>query len=78
MLQTFLSSLEPDVERLLVEVSKHISDDMLVHIARADYGKDQEKHLAALRLIRDQRIFVEPMCLYPCEVLEFRTYAAGV
>jgi hypothetical protein len=43
---------------------------MLAKIALADYGQDQEQHLAALRLLRDKGIFVEPMHWYPCEVLE--------
>jgi hypothetical protein len=43
---------------------------MLAEIALADYGRDQERHLEPLRLLRDKGIFVEPMVWYPCEVLE--------
>jgi hypothetical protein len=70
MLRVFLSTLKPDQDSLLFELSKHITDEMLVEIACADYGQDQELHLAPLRLLRDQRIFVVPMHWYPCEVLE--------
>ena len=70
MLRDFLSTLEPDCDSLLLEVSKHITDEMLVEIACADYGNDQELHLAPLRLLRDQHVFVEPLHWYPCEVLE--------
>ena len=70
MLRGFLNSLEPDQDSLLSAISKHITDDMLAEIAMADYGRDQEKHLAPLRLLRDEGIFVAPMHWYPCEVLE--------
>jgi hypothetical protein len=70
MLRVFLNSIEPDQDSLLSAVSKHITDDMLAEIAMADYGRDQEKHLAPLRLLRDKGIFVAPMYWYPCEVLE--------
>ena len=70
MLRVFLSSLEPDQDSLLLELSKHITDEMLVEIACADYGEGQELHLPPLRLLRDQHTFTEPMYWYPCEVLE--------
>ena len=65
------------MQELLSEVSKHISDDMLAEIALADYGRDQEKHLAPLRQLRDQGTFVEPMHWYPCEVLELARHSGG-
>lgn len=80
MLSAFLNSLEPDRDSLLLAVSKHITDDMLAEIAKADYGQDQEKHLASLRLLRDEGLFVAPMHWYPCEVLELvssRTNSSG-
>jgi hypothetical protein len=43
---------------------------MLAEIAEADYGRDQEQHLAPLRQLRDKGTFVEHMHWYPCEVLE--------
>jgi hypothetical protein len=70
MIQSLLASLEPNAENLLSDISKHISDDMLAEIALADYGQDQEQHLAPLRRLRDTGTFVEPMYWYPCEVLE--------
>jgi hypothetical protein len=70
MLCAFLSSLQPDQDSLLSEISKHITDEMLAEIAMADYGQDQEQHLTPLRLLRDQGAFLRPMHWYPCEVLE--------
>jgi hypothetical protein len=70
MIQSLLALLEPNIENLLSDMSKHISDDMLAKIASADYGQDQEQHLAPLRHLRDTGTFVEPMYWYPCEVLE--------
>jgi hypothetical protein len=70
MIQAFLTSLEPDGDQLLAEISKHITDDMLEEIASADYGQDQNQHLGKLRRLRDTGTFVEPMHWYPCEVLE--------
>jgi hypothetical protein len=80
MIQAFLASLKPDREQLLSDLSKHISDDMLAVIALVDYGQDQEKHLTALRYLRDTGKFVEPMHWYPCEVLELVRHSqpAGV
>jgi len=70
MIQSLLASLEPNAQDLLSDISKHIDDDMLAEIASADYGQDQEQHLAALRHLRDTGSFIEPMYWYPCEVLE--------
>jgi len=70
MIQDILESLEPNGEQLLSEISKHITDDMLEEIAMADYGQDQEQHLATLRNLRDSGTFAEPMHWYPCKVLE--------
>lgn len=70
MLRDFLSTLKPDQDSLLLELSKHITDEMLVEIACADYGQDQELHLVPLRLLRDQQSFIAPIHWYPCEVLE--------
>ena len=70
MLRTFLSSLQPEQDSLLPELSRHISDDMLAEIAVADYGQDREQHLAALRLLRDTGMLTEPKHWFPCEVLE--------
>jgi hypothetical protein len=75
MIQSFLASLEPDIQGLLADVSKHITDEMLAEIALADYGQDQEKHLAPLQQLRDIGTFIEPMYWYPCEVLELVRHA---
>jgi hypothetical protein len=70
MIDSFLASLAPDGDLLLSEISKHITDDMLGEIALADYGQDQERHLAPLLHLRDTGEFINPMHWYPCEVLE--------
>jgi hypothetical protein len=70
MIVELLNRFEPESEGLLREISKHISDDMLREIAAADYGQGIEKHLAALRQVRDTGAFPEKMYWYPMEVLE--------
>ncbi|MFZ1087313.1 MAG: hypothetical protein WAN35_20310 [Terracidiphilus sp.] len=70
MIVELLNRFEPEPEGLLREISKHISDDMLMEIAAADYGQDMEKHLVALRQVRDTGIFPEKMYWCPMEVLE--------
>jgi hypothetical protein len=75
MIQTFLESLDPDVQSLLADVSKHMTDEMLAEIALADYGQGQEKHLTAMKHLRDTGAFVQPMYWYPCEVLELARHA---
>lgn len=77
MLRVFLNSLEPNQELLLSRISTHVTDDMLEEIAQADYGRDCEKHLAPLRLLRDQGVFSQPMHWYPCEVLELVRHSRG-
>lgn len=77
MLRVFLNSLEPNQDLLLSRISTHITDDMLAEIAQADYGRDCEKHLAPLRLLRDQGVFSQPMHWYPCEVLELVRHSRG-
>jgi hypothetical protein len=70
MIVELLNRFEPESEGLLREISKHISDDMLREIAAADYGQDIEKHLVAVRQIRDTGTFPPIMYWYPMEVLE--------
>ncbi|MGA3372158.1 MAG: hypothetical protein ABSC48_10405 [Terracidiphilus sp.] len=60
---------------MLHEISKHISDDMLGTIAAADYGQDKEKHLAALRQVRDAGSFPDKMHWCPMEVLELTRWS---
>lgn len=70
MLQEFLESLHPDRDQLLSKISMQITDDMLLEMALADYGEQQEGHLNALRRIRDAGNIVEPLHWCPGEVLE--------
>lgn len=70
MIEALLNALNPDRDTLLHAISSHITDDMLEEIARADYGHDTAKYFAALLLVRDEKRFIEPMHMYPCEVLE--------
>jgi hypothetical protein len=74
MIETFLTSLKPDRDLLLSEISRHITDDMLAEITLADHGEDQEQHLAPLLHLRETGEFIKPMHLYPCEVLELIRY----
>lgn len=75
MLRSFLESLRPDSTTLLRRISEHITDDMLEEISLGDYGRDPDKHMSALRRVRDVGTFVEPMHWYPCEVLELHRNA---
>jgi hypothetical protein len=61
----------PPSNRLLLDVSRRqIDDGMLDEIAAADYGIDADRHLAALRPIRDTGTVPQPMGWHPGEVLE--------
>jgi hypothetical protein len=70
MLEILLNQLNPDCDALLRAISRHITDDMLQEMARADYGSEAERHFAALLLLRDENRFIEPLYMVPCEVLE--------
>ncbi|HEX5236679.1 MAG TPA: hypothetical protein VFW25_15270 [Silvibacterium sp.] len=70
MIVDLLNQFGPDSEGLLREISKYIDDEVLASIAAADYGMDQERHLVALRQIRDTNTFPQEMYRYPAEVLE--------
>lgn len=70
MIRDLLSSLNPDSDRLLASISRRVSDEMLAEIAMADYGQQQQRHLAPLLHLRDTGEFIVPMHYYPCEVLE--------
>jgi hypothetical protein len=65
-----LQKLNPDADSLVAALSKHVDDEMLLSIANADYGWDVERHLEALRLIRDEQVVFAPMKMQPKEVLE--------
>jgi hypothetical protein len=70
MIVELLNRFEPESEGLLSEISRHIDDNMLECISRADYGGGEDEHLAALRQIRDTGTFPQKMYWYPAEVLE--------
>lgn len=70
MIVELLSNFKPEPDALLREIAQHVDDEMLEWIAEADYGQDREKHLIALRQIRDLGTFPKEMLLYPAEVLE--------
>jgi hypothetical protein len=57
LIEELLNRFEPESDGLLREISKHIDDEMLMEIARADYGEEQDDHLAALRKLRDTCAF---------------------
>lgn len=78
MIAELLLRFEPEGEGLLREISRHIDDHMLTSIASADYGRDVDQHLAALRQIRDTGTFPPKMYWFPAEVLElFRWSDSG-
>lgn len=70
MIQSLLERLGSDPDSLLRTISAHITDEHLQEIAMADYGMDADKHLLALREVRDTGTFLEEMHWYPSEVLE--------
>jgi hypothetical protein len=69
MLTNSLQRLEPADNPLLTLIFQHVDDSMLLEMAKADYGKDVEIHLAALHQIRANNIPF-PMQWHPGEVLE--------
>jgi hypothetical protein len=68
MLTYPLDCLEPADQPLIDLMVEHIDDAMLLEIARCDYGKDVEIHLAALHQIRAKNIPI-PLKWHPGEVL---------
>jgi len=70
MIVELLNRFEPEPDGLLREIFRHVDDEMLKEIAAADYGQDVERHLAALRPIRDTCIFPPDLIWYPMEALE--------
>lgn len=70
MITDLLESFGPDADGLLRAISQHVDDDALESISIADCGEDTEKHLAALKQIRDTGKLPTPMSWVPAEVLE--------
>lgn len=71
MIVDLLKQFDPEPDGLLRQISRHISDQMLDCISMADYAEGAERHLVALREIRDAGIlFSNEGCWYPAEVLE--------
>lgn len=69
MFEPWLQSFDPDPDELLDRLLPLIDDEMLLEIARADYGQDVEGHLAPLKEFRDDRVL--PLLDWqPAEVLE--------
>jgi hypothetical protein len=65
-----LSAFPPSADLLLDRARREIDDEMLLEIAKADYGQDVALHLAALWPIRDQGVISAELGWHPCEVLE--------
>jgi hypothetical protein len=65
----FLALFKPDGGALVRQLATHVDDQMLAHVAEADYA-GTEDHLAALRRIRDDGIIDRPLRWVPREVLE--------
>src|SRR3569833_1307286 len=70
MIAALLNRFEPDGDVLLRAISAHVTDEMLECISMADYGMDADKHLAALRLLRENLTLPENPVWVPMEVLE--------
>lgn len=70
MIADLLNRFDPDGDVLLRAISAHVTDEMLECISQADYGMDADKHLAALRLLRDNFTLPECPVWVPMEVLE--------
>jgi hypothetical protein len=70
MIAELLNEFGPDADGLLRGISNYVDDSVLHRIAAADYSQDQDRHLAALRQIRDTGSFPLKMAFYPAEVLE--------
>jgi hypothetical protein len=75
MIAELLNRFEQESEGLLREISKHVDDEMLTTIAKADYEQDQDRHLAELRRIRDEGTFPPNMVWFPGEVLELTRWS---
>src|SRR5437667_4516329 len=65
----------PRPDELLARVSALVTDEMLLEISEADYGMDADKHLAALRGIRDLVRLPSPLEWEPVEVLELERWS---
>lgn len=66
----------PPAPNLLLDVARRqVDDGMLLEIARADYGIDDQLHLAALRPIRDQGKVPESLEWHPSEVLRLMRWS---
>ncbi len=65
-----------DIITPLCQMAREMTEDQLVSIAKADYGCDVEKHLAALRKVlkHDQCRFPEGEVWFPAEVVELVGY----
>jgi len=70
MKETYTQFIQPNADKLLRLISENIDDSMLLEIAEADYGYDYEKHLVALKEIRDIAKIPMPIEWHPQEVLE--------
>jgi hypothetical protein len=65
-----LEKLDPDPDSLLIAISKHVDDSMLMNIAHAEYGMGDAQNFEQLRKIRDEQAVFAPMHWNPKEVLE--------
>ena len=70
-----LATFGPDRDGLLRKVSELVDDQMLVEIARADWGEDVPEHLVELRKIRDTAAVPAPVRFCPQEVLELTRWS---
>lgn len=69
MTGTWLNAFDANPDALLDELLQHVTTDMLIEIASADYGQDIDQHLAPLIQFREYRI-LPVLDWHPLEVLE--------
>jgi len=70
MIADLLNQFDPDPDVLLRGISAHIDDEMLQAISLADYGRDSEKYLVGLHLVRNTGTFPKDLAIFPMEALE--------
>jgi hypothetical protein len=68
------AAFPPSAELLLNSARRHVDDQMLMDIARADYREMANEMLAQLRPIRDHGIIPAPMHFQLVEVLDLTRY----
>ena len=72
---SLLDGLSPDPDACCMKYLRHIGDEVLHFIARADYGYDADENFHRLKKIRDGKAIERPLPWPPREVLELTRWA---